>query len=222
MSVRVYTDFDGTVTERDTLVHLLDHYAGPGWLKIERRVEDGSLSEERGLREEIALLAAPWDEARDLVLREVAADPGFAVFAAWCGDRGWPLEILSGGLAPLIRAVLAREGLARLPLHANDLAFEDGGRWRVVPATSPRIRALCNHCKSHWLVSARERGERVVYIGDGCTDRCPGGHADLLFAKGSLREWCEREGVAHRPFERFAEIQEWLEGPAGRGWIAAG
>ena len=220
MALSVFTDFDGTITEQDTLVHLLDRYAGPEWLEIERRVEDGELSEELGLREEIALLTVPWEEALASVLERVPVDPGFAGFAALCEARGWPLTILSGGLEPLIRAVLAREGLERVPLRANGLGFEPDGRWRVIPAATPRINALCNHCKSHWLADAAGNGTRTLYIGDGTTDRCPAGRADLVFAKGALAEWCEARGLAHRRFARFDEIGAWLGGSEGSAWLA--
>ncbi|MBN2172134.1 MAG: MtnX-like HAD-IB family phosphatase [Candidatus Krumholzibacteriota bacterium] len=221
MPVRVFVDFDGTITEIDTLVFLLDRYGGPAWREIEDRVEAGTLSEEQGLRDEIALIRAPWAEALGSVLAEVVVDPGFAAFAAWCRDRGWPLAILSGGLAPLIRAVLAREDLDHLALHANDLAFDGDGRWRVVPAATPRLRGLCNHCKSHWLEAARREGARVVYAGDGTTDRCPAERADLVFAKGALADWCAGRGMDHVPFARFDEVRVWLDGPAGAAWAAA-
>jgi 2-hydroxy-3-keto-5-methylthiopentenyl-1-phosphate phosphatase len=219
MELAIFTDFDGTITAEDTLVHLLDHYIGSSWLEIERCVEAGTLSEEQGLRQEIALLSAPWKEARDLVLERVPIDPGFPGFAEFCAGRGWSLEILSGGLEPLIRAVLEREGLARLPLRANGLEFEADGRWRVRPAASPRINELCNHCKTHWIAAARAAGRRSAYIGDGCTDRCPGASADLLFAKGSLATWCDDQGIAHRPFTDFHDILAWWESDAGRTWL---
>jgi 2-hydroxy-3-keto-5-methylthiopentenyl-1-phosphate phosphatase len=219
MKVSVFTDFDGTITAEDTLVHLLDHYVGASWLDIERRVEAGTLSEEQGLRDEVAMLSAPWAEAVARVLAAVPVDPSFAAFVAFCRGRGWPLTILSGGLAPLIRAVLEREGLGAVPFAANDLAFDADGRWRVVPAPTPRINALCNHCKSWHLAGAAREGARTVYIGDGTTDRCPAGRADLVFAKGSLVEWCTQKGIAHVPFARFVEIDQWFETPAGRAWL---
>ncbi|MCB1161859.1 MAG: MtnX-like HAD-IB family phosphatase [Candidatus Krumholzibacteriia bacterium] len=220
MSVRVFTDFDGTITAQDTLVYLLDRYVGGGWLEIEARVEDGTLSEEQGLRDEIGLLTAPWDEAVAGVLADVPVDAGFAPFAAFCAARDWPLTILSGGLEPVIRAVLDREGLGAVPLRANGLDFAADGRWRVVPARTPRINRLCNHCKSWHLGTAAGAGHRTIYIGDGTTDRCPAGHADLLFAKGSLAAWCEARAIAHHRFTAFDEIRAWFESPAGAAWIA--
>jgi 2,3-diketo-5-methylthio-1-phosphopentane phosphatase len=219
MSIHVFTDFDGTITAQDTLVYLLDRYEGSGWLEIEERVEAGTLSEEQGLRDEIALIRASWTEAVGRVLAEVPVDPGFAPFAAFCAAQDWPLTILSGGLEPLIRAVLKREGLGGLPLRANGLDFATDGRWRVVPARTPRINRLCNHCKSWHLATAAGAGHRTVYIGDGTTDRCPAGHADLLFAKGSLADWCEARAIAHHRFTCFDEIRAWFVSPAGRDWI---
>lgn len=221
MGIRVYTDFDGTVTRQDTLVYLLDRYVGSSWLEIEGRVDAGALSEEIGLQREIALLSTPWPEARDAVLADVPVDPRFAAFAALCRERGWPLTILSGGLAPLIRAVLDREGLTDIPLRANGLDFDADGRWRVLPAGTPRIRALCNHCKSWHLAGVRAEGDRLIYIGDGATDRCPAGHADLVFAKGGLIRWCEETRLPFQPFEEFGEILGWLASPAGEAWLAS-
>lgn len=222
MKVSVFTDFDGTITAEDTLVHLLDHYVGPGWLEIERRVEAGTLTEEQGLQDEVALLRAPWEEALARVLAEVPVDPGFSGFVRFCAARGWPLTILSGGLAPLIRGVLEREGLGSVPFAANDLAFDPDGRWRVVQAVTPRINRLCNHCKSWHLAEAAAEGARIVYIGDGTTDRCPAGRADLVFAKGSLIEWCTERGIAHVPFARFAEIEAWFASALGSAWQVRG
>lgn len=216
MKIHVFSDFDGTVTRRDTLVHLLDRYADDSWNEIEKSVEDGRLSEEEGLRREIALLTAPFAEALAGVLEDVPVDPGFAAFVEFCEARAWPLTLLSGGLRPLIEAVLERHGLARVPVHANDLAFEEDGRWRVMPAATPRINALCNHCKSWHLAGAPGP---VIYIGDGTTDRCPAAHADLLFAKGGLACWCEARAIAHVKWGSFDEITAWFSSPRGKAWL---
>ena len=172
-------------------------------------MDDGSLPEKEGLRQEIALLTVPFEEALAALLAELPVDPGFAGFVELCRERGWPLAILSGGLRPLIEALLEREGLAGIPVHSNDLAFDEDGRWRVVPAETPRIRDLCNHCKTWWL---RRAEGPVVYIGDGTTDRCPSREADLVFAKGGLARWCEAEGIEHVSWERFEEITRHLRG----------
>jgi 2-hydroxy-3-keto-5-methylthiopentenyl-1-phosphate phosphatase len=216
LKIQVFSDFDGTVTRRDTLVHLLDRYIGDSWYEIEDRVDAGSLSEELGLRQEIALLDAPFPEALAMVLAEVPVDHGFASFVEFCEAKNWPLTILSGGLHPLIEAVLKNEGLERVPVQANNLTFDEDGRWRVLPASTPRIKALCNHCKSWWLEKSTDP---VIYIGDGTTDRCPGERADLLFAKAGLADWCEKKGVAHIRWENFDEIIAWLSDPRGEAWL---
>jgi len=218
MNIRIFTDFDGTITSQDTLVYLLDRYVGTSWYEIEDRVDDGTLTEEEGLRREIALLTAPWEEALAGVLAAVPVDAGFAAFTTWCRRERLPLTILSGGLAPIIRAVLEREGLGDLAFAANGLEFDGDGRWRVAPADTPRINARCNHCKSWHLEVVGQRRIRTIYIGDGTTDRCPAARADLVFAKKGLARWCEEQHLPYRPFDDFAEIQTWLSSDAGRAW----
>jgi len=218
LNVHVFSDFDGTITLHDSLVHLLDRYAVDRWRAIEDEVESGSLGEEQGLRREIALLKLPFEEALATVLNEVPVDPDFARFVEYCESRSWPLAVVSGGLRPIIEAVLGKRGLDRVPVHANGLAFDPDGRWRVLPASTPRIRALCNHCKSWHLAQALGP---TIYIGDGTTDRCPGARADLLFAKGGLADWCGKEGLSHVRWSSFGEILDWMDGARGRSWLAS-
>jgi 2-hydroxy-3-keto-5-methylthiopentenyl-1-phosphate phosphatase len=47
-------------------------------------------------------------------------------------------------------------------------------------------------------------------VGDGLSDRCGANAADEVFARGSLWDWCEQEGVAARRFERFADLRGML------------
>ena len=80
MQLRIYTDFDGTISERDSLVWLLDHYVGSAWLEIEAQVDEGRLNDEEGLQREIAMLRAPWREAGWTARRRPPPQ---------CSDRPW-------------------------------------------------------------------------------------------------------------------------------------
>ena len=53
-----------------------------------------------------------------------------------------------------------------------------------------------------------------VVIGDGRSDFCIAGRADLVFAKGKLLALCRGNGTTHVPFNEFfevtAELGAWL------------
>ncbi len=46
-----------------------------------------------------------------------------------------------------------------------------------------------------------------MLVGDGTSDRKAAMLADVVFAKGALADWCERNGVEHRRFDTLADVQ---------------
>ena len=46
----------------------------------------------------------------------------------------------------------------------------------------------------------------VVFVGDGRSDFCASGRADILFAKASLADYAAQRGLAFHPFEDFHDV----------------
>jgi 2,3-diketo-5-methylthio-1-phosphopentane phosphatase len=208
-SPALFLDFDGTVTEEDTLVLLLDRFGralpdGRDWRAIEF---DESLPENVKLQAELDLLEVGLDEALAWLDGVARLRAGFDRFLDWTEGRGLRPTILSGGLEPIIARLLGPRA-ARVELRANGLEIENG-RWIVQAAPSPRIRNQCNHCKTWHL---RQAGDRpLVYIGDGATDFCPARAADRVFARSSLAAQLAAEGRRFTPFTTFVDVIEDLE-----------
>jgi 2,3-diketo-5-methylthio-1-phosphopentane phosphatase len=209
----VFLDFDGTITVDDTLVLLLDRFGrrlpdGRDWRAIEF---DDSLPERVKLQAELDLLEVGLDEALAWLDGASRLRPGFADFLAWAGRHGLQPTVLSGGLLPIIERALGPLRRELHAIHANDLRLESG-RWLALPPATPRLRGLCNHCKTWHLREAAAARRPVIYIGDGSTDFCPAREADLVFARSSLATQMEGEGRSHLPFVTFADVIRRLEG----------
>lgn len=205
LKLAVFTDFDGTITQQDTLEILLDKYCTAPWRPIEDRVTAGELSENRALQMEFDLLEVELETALKEV-ETIPIDNTFAGLAQFCSSRNIPLTILSGGIDHIISRILQKHHLGQIPFFSNTATIR-GKKWEVIPAASPRIRNQCNHCKTHHLVRQRQAGYHIVYIGDGNTDRCPAENADTIFAKGSLAEYLTSRGIDFHHFTSFADIQ---------------
>ena len=102
--LHVFTDFDGTITKRDSLVFLVQRLGG-GRRRLgasARRRHAGRLT----LRDEIATnmrtIRAPWKEAVALLQTHVRMDPGFPACAAWCAAHDVPLTVLSAGFKEIV------------------------------------------------------------------------------------------------------------------------
>jgi 2-hydroxy-3-keto-5-methylthiopentenyl-1-phosphate phosphatase len=64
----------------------------------------------------------------------------------------------------------------------------------------------CGNCKLDYAERVREKGARIIYIGDGHSDRCASEVADIVFAKDVLAEHCRKQGMPYLPFTDFNDI----------------
>ena len=114
----VLCDFDGTVTAHDTADRLIDTFGNArcqaleqAWLAGDigsRACMDGQIGEVRATRREL-----------DRVIDGIPIDPGFPGFVHAAEARGMEVLVVSDGLDYVISRILARHGLARLPIRAN-------------------------------------------------------------------------------------------------------
>ena len=206
--IEIFCDFDGTLTSQDTLALLLDRYAPSQWFEIEERMLSGELDEREGLKAQLALLSAPDAELLRTIEAEIRPAEGVDDLVRLARERGWPLRVLSGGLIRFSGALWRQWGYGDVPIFANDHRRDDQGRIEVIEARTPKIKGYCNHCKRWHLEEALKRGSKVVYIGDGLTDRCPAEAAHRRYARGNLLKHLKEQGLDVVPFDNLRQVAE--------------
>jgi 2-hydroxy-3-keto-5-methylthiopentenyl-1-phosphate phosphatase len=212
-AVRLFVDFDGTVSRADTTDLVLQHFADAAWLEVEAAWERGEIGSRECMVRQLDLVRVT-PERLDELLAGVELDPYFPAFVGLCGSLGVPVSIVSDGLDRSVQAALRRYGLS-MPALANRLEWRGGACWRLsFPLARHDCRSLAGHCKCR---SMGDKGLRVL-VGDGRSDFCAARSADMVFAKAKLLTHCREEGIAHAAFSDFAELSrlfiDWL---AARG-----
>ena len=190
--MRVFVDWDGTVTVQDSLVQVIHEFGDPAMLaELEPRVGvDLTLHEEIAL--EFAAVTAPLEEVVAWALENVEVRPGLRALAELRPT------IVSAGFHELIGPVLLREGV-ELPVLANTV--EPGPDGWVVHFRDGAVCAACGEpCKRGGLA-----GEPYAYIGDGYSDRCAALAADRIIARDALADHLDGLGV---PYERFDDLHD--------------
>jgi 2-hydroxy-3-keto-5-methylthiopentenyl-1-phosphate phosphatase len=197
--LRLFVDWDGTITVQDSLVQVIHEFGDPAMLAaLEPRVGvDLTLHEEIAL--EFEAVTTPLDDVIEWVLGNVAVRPGLAELAELR-----PV-IVSAGFQELIEPVLRREGI-ELEVLANHVEARPDG-WRV----GFRDEAACTSCGEP-CKRAGVAGPPYTYVGDGYSDRCAAVAADRVFARDSLARYLDEVGIPYEPFEDLREVAALLRG----------
>lgn len=206
----VQSDFDGTISLLDVTDTLLNRFALPGWQELEDAWERGEIGSRECMKGQVALLDMSEAELR-AHLDGIAIDPGFVGFVAAAQSHGVKVQVVSDGIDYAIRHVLARHGLGQLEVIANRLVPAGERRWRLEsPWASAHCARASGNCKCERLAEQQAHG-RVLYVGDSTSDFCVSGKADFVLAKYKLIAHCEAQGIAHAPFESFAQATDLLQ-----------
>jgi 2,3-diketo-5-methylthio-1-phosphopentane phosphatase len=204
----VFCDFDGTITCIDATDAVLEAFALPAWREWEQRWVDGELTSQECLSRQVELIRAD----RETLVQfsgDLPIDEGIFALEQRCAEFNIPLTIVSDGLDVVVEAVLRRHGLLHLPVFSNHLRWNDEGIPTLsFPFAMPECESGAGTCKCALAIPWTRPMSRPVYIGDGKSDQCVSMKIQTLFAKGTLRKWCEAQRIAHVPFESLTEVAE--------------
>lgn len=191
---RVVLDWDGTVTETDSLHMVLLRFGDrDAFADAERELFRG-LTLHEVIAREFATVRASLEEVVAWCVEHVRVRPGLRELV----DQHRPL-ILSSGFHELIEPILEREGVGA-EVVANRLDPRPEG-WRVVF----RDEGVCSTCSEACKRASLPDGA-VVYVGDGASDRCAALAAGRVFARTGLARWLDRRGVPYEPFETLHDV----------------
>ncbi|KAI1128583.1 HAD-like domain-containing protein [Nemania abortiva] len=215
-----FTDFDGTITLQDSNDWMTDNL-GFG-VELRRQGNKQVLHDGRPFRdafqEMLDSVTRPFDQCIELLLKNIQLDPAFKEFASWCRANNVPIVVLSGGMQPVIRALLAHllgeEEAAVMQIVSNDVKARPGKSINEENGWDIEFHddSSFGHDKSLEIRPYAALSDRPVmfYAGDGVSDLSAAKETDLLFAKAGrdLVTYCEVEKVPFTVFHDFSDIHK--------------
>ena len=223
--IRLFIDFDGTITRDDVGNLFFRTFGGPGCDDLVRRYREGQLSAVELFRAEGAAIGVLDIESSRTFLDRCETDPGLPGLATFCRERGVDLQVVSDGLDYYIGALLARAGCGDIAYTSNRLLFESpgetgGAAFRLEFPYTDAVCDRCACCKRNVMLTRSADEDLIVYVGDGYSDRCPVQYADLVFAKGDLQTYCREENITYLVYESLDDVRvrlgRLLDGPGVR------
>ncbi|KAG5946405.1 hypothetical protein E4U59_003940 [Claviceps monticola] len=213
-----FTDFDGTVTTSDSNDYMTDNLG----FGVEKRTQGnkdvlfGKMHFRDSFQEMMDSITTPYNECIELLLKEIKLDPGFKEFYDWSRENNVPIVILSGGMTPIIRALL--DNLLGpgwdIQIVSNDVKPREGKSINEKAGWTIEFHddSVHGHDKSIEIRKYSSLPNRPVmfYAGDGVSDLSAAKETDLLFAKADkdLVTYCENEHVPFVTFRDWTSISQ--------------
>jgi 2-hydroxy-3-keto-5-methylthiopentenyl-1-phosphate phosphatase len=204
----VVVDFDGTITEHDTLDLLCHRHAPAESDAADAALLAGEITLDECIRRQFEAVRGDHDELVAEAVAGAGVRAGFAGFVERAQAAGHRVVVVSSGFESVIRPVLESVGLGDLEVMASEVRFSPEGSRVEFPST-PVCERCGERCKRP-LVAALDGSGPVAYIGDGWSDRCAALAADRRFARDSLARYLDGEQVEYVRFDDFDVIREEL------------
>ncbi|GFP42837.1 hypothetical protein HKBW3C_01961 [Candidatus Hakubella thermalkaliphila] len=212
----IICDFDNTITKGDVTDYIYLKYLGDKFWEINELWEAGRIGTPEAYEMGSALVRIT-PEQFDQAVDEVEIDPYFPEFYQFCRDEGLELYIVSDGLDRYVERVLRKHGLTEIPVYTNSVSFQEDRMVMSFPYQDEECD-LCGTCKEAILEKLRGEGDLAILIGDGGSDFCVAHSADIVFAKGRLKDYCEENGIPFIPFQSFQDILKWFREDGMARW----
>jgi HAD superfamily phosphoserine phosphatase-like hydrolase len=210
-------DFDGTLVHGDVNEAMFRRFTGEEWnSRIEAASQElaGDPSSPAlidALKEASAQLAASDAECLAFALENNAPRDGLPDLIETARRFGMECHVVSYGFEFYIRHYLEMAGVEReIEVHGGETEGSSTGR--LLRYTGPQGEDVAADWKIRWTKAFRERGETVVYVGDGGSDVAPAQVCDIVFARDRLLSLMPATyPVTLRPFETLHDLARGLE-----------
>jgi len=218
--VTFVTDYDGTIARTDISDTILArHTGGVDWQSRDEAYLKGLIGS-RDLLEWDATLLPDDEPLLFATAMEQPLDRTFAAFVDTARRWGAEIEVVSDGFGWYIPATLEKLGVRDVPVATARTTFGTGTGHPAItfPSGHPAC-FVCGTCKRERVREGHRRGDVVVMVGDGMSDRYGAAHAELIFAKKRLAALCDIEGWPYIPWTSFDEISRWVEDAFASGLL---
>ncbi len=209
--IKIFIDFDGTITRQDVGDVLFERFGGRKCVEYVEQYRKGEISAVKCFHMEC-------DACGDVELLQLheflngqEIDPTFRDFLAFCKRHSFEHYIVSDGMDYYINYILQRHGLPDVKLFANKLELQPCSnplfvKFHPVFPYTDEVCDRCACCKRNHILTLSGDDDRIVYIGEGYSDRCPARFADVVFAKDDLLKFCRQENISFFEYQSFADI----------------
>ena len=206
----VFFDFDNTITTVDVLDDMLSRFSrNDNWMALEEDWKNGRIGSRECLKGQIEGIGIT-KKALDEYLTGIKLDPYFKKLLVFLKTKNIKTFIVSDNFDCILKKILADNGISGLEVYSNSLTITGDRLTTSFPLTSADCGG-CAHCKKTTLRKHIDAGSTAVYVGDGQSDVCGSEGADIVFAKGYLKDHYKNKGLSCISFDVLKDVYDYFQ-----------
>ena len=211
--LKIFCDFDGTVTKKDVWVDALGRFIKDknSFDNVCKDFEFGRITSRECIKRELDLIEDFSFEEFDTFIEQQEIDDYFLDFIAYSKKMGFEVILLSEGLDYYIDYVVKKFNI-ELKYYSNRLILLNTKGKTKLTCEFPFSDEHCNSCgvskRNILMANTNELDKEIsVFIGDGVSDFCVSDYADVVFAKHKLASHCWKNNITYYEYKDFNDIK---------------
>jgi 2,3-diketo-5-methylthio-1-phosphopentane phosphatase len=213
MALKIFVDFDGTITKHDVGNAFFKRFGGDLCVELIAEYKAEKISAKELFRRETESLGQLEVKEARAFLHQQQIDESFERFVEFCRLRDIEFHVVSDGLDFYIEEIFAHNGIEGVSFFANRFELINGENPNLV-GTTPRISfpyddaecTRCACCKRNIMLTKSSDDDIIVFVGEGYSDRCPAQYADIVFAKDGLQQFCQVKNISYLFYSSFDDV----------------
>lgn len=206
--IKIYCDFDGTITLKDLSDELFKHYGNLEPYNSMLRKNEISIYDYWKMTFKSLPSKFSKKDLENFALQQ-EIDTYFYDFCIFCKQNTIPISIVSDGYIEYIYPILKKFNLDFVNVFSNRLIFADS-IMPVFTGATESCKCPCASCKRNVILNNSSDGDIIIFIGDGYSDFCVAEHSDIIFAKKYLAKYCTENKIPHYHFKSFFDVKKIL------------
>ncbi|SHH37723.1 MtnX-like HAD-IB family phosphatase [Tepidibacter thalassicus] len=204
MEYIIICDFDGTITLNDTVNAMADEFSVGDWRKLDEMWICGKCSGSEVSQKILEMIDTDEHKLREFI-KNIKIDPYFKEFMEYIKEKVIEFYIVSDGFDFNIETILEENEIIGVICFSNMLQFEGKKLMGFYPNVNEDCKK-CGNCKRNIITNVNIENKKIIYIGDGYSDRCAAKLGDYIFAKGELANHLKEENIDFIEFNNFKDI----------------
>jgi len=211
----ILSDFDGTISIQDTNNEIFEKYGDQYSYIIEDELKKNLICDREALKQHYSRLDLNKQEFLTFIENNINLDPYFKIFYRNIKNRDLNFAIVSGGFLEYIKLTLKKEGINyKDKIYANRLDFDGNDVSPIFLHDVTKCNEVfgpCGNCK--YKILKKYSHKKIIYIGDGLTDRCVATDSDYLLVKKDsiLQNYCDKNKIEYQIFTSFKDVDAIFE-----------